>query len=341
MQRGLIWAASAVLIGSVAGSALGHTPGHVLRRDKHGFDISWPQCSGTSAHHVPAGRPSYVILGLTHGAGHTVNPCLGSQLAWAKSRGVRTGAYLVASYPNNWQRRAARLRVHGKCQRTKLCVLRKDGAMQARDALSTMHAVGLHAPRVWIDVEFRQYTPWTAHNQANAAVVHGIVRGLHAAHKPMGVYTTSYMWHSIVGRYRLAVPNWLPVGHGGPTRALRMCSTTATGGVTWLAQYTRHLDSDLTCPVLDPVRGHHGGLWQYRKTIQKLNSQGRAVRAIQRRLGRPATGWFGPVTALAVRKWQRSKGLHPTGQVTSVEWRAMGAYRLHGGHKYWLSKIAR
>jgi len=213
--------------------------------------------------------------------------------------------------------------------------------MQARDALASMHAAGLHAPRVWVDVEFRRFPRWPHRHRANAAVVQGIVRGLRAAHKPLGVYTTSYMWHAIVGGYRLRVPNWLPVGHGSPRGAMRMCDTTATGGVTWLAQYTRRLDSDLTCPVLDPTPGHHGRLWRFRKLTLTLNSHGPAVRAVQHRVGDQVSGWYGPLTAAAVRKWQRTNGLQPTGRVTRVEWRAMGAYRNHGGHGYLLSKIAK
>src|SRR5271167_4340818 len=54
----------------------------------HGFDVSWPQCAGSSTGRMPTGRPSYLLLGLTHGAGGTVNPCLGAQLDWARSRGV-------------------------------------------------------------------------------------------------------------------------------------------------------------------------------------------------------------------------------------------------------------
>ena len=68
----------------------------------HGYDVSWPQCSsagnGHQAAHMPTGG-TYVILGLTHGAGHTVNPCLGAQLKWAKEHGVMVGAYMVPSYP--------------------------------------------------------------------------------------------------------------------------------------------------------------------------------------------------------------------------------------------------
>jgi peptidoglycan hydrolase-like protein with peptidoglycan-binding domain len=342
VRRPLVWAVSAALSGLALTAAFGHPSGHRPPfRQTHGYDVSWPQCSGATAVHLPAGQPSYVILGLTHGAGHTANPCLGSQLAWARSRGVKTGAYLVASYPTPVQRRLADHGPYGACHGATRCRLHNDGAAQATDALATLRANGLGAPRVWIDVEFRHTYPWSGRNLANAAVIQGIVRGLRAARMPMGVYTTAYMWHAIVGGYRLQVPNWLPVGHGGPRQALGMCGTTATGGVTWLAQYTRALDEDLTCPVLDPVPGHHGKLWRFRRSTQKLFSRGAAVRAIQRRLHVPVSGQFGPVTSTAVARWQRSKGLQSTGEITPVDWRALGAYRTRGGHPYGLSKIAR
>lgn len=290
---------------------------------------------------MPRGYPSYVILGLTHGIGHTVNPCLGSQLAWARQHDVSVGAYLVASYPSRLQRRLASTGLYGPCGRSMRCRLHNDGAAQAIDAVSTMRRVGLAAPRVWIDVEFRHTHRWTRHNGANAAVVQGIVRGLKHSGMPMGVYTTSYMWHSIVGRYRLNVPNWLPVGHGGVRKTLAMCNTSATGGVTWLAQYTRALDIDLTCPVLNAVPGARSPLWRFRKTTQQLLSAGPAVRAIQRRMGQPVTGQYGPLTQLAVSRWQLSKGLPATGRVAPDDWRAMGAYRQHGGHGSWLRRIAR
>jgi hypothetical protein len=340
MRRAAVWVAVAALSGVALGTAIGQPAGSVSAKSTRGYDVSWPQCSGTTAVHMPAGHPSYVILGLTNGSGHTVNPCLASQLDWARSQGVRAGGYLVATYPDRAQRRTARLALTHPCARMKICVLRKDGAMQARDALATMQATGLHAPRVWIDVEFRHIHPWTHHHPANAAVVAGIVRGLRSAHKPMGVYSTSYMWHAVVGGYRLNVPNWLPVGHGGPRKASRMCETTASGGVTWLAQYTRALDLDLTCPVLDPVPGRHSRMWPYRNTTQELLSHGRAVRVIQRFMGVPVTGQFGPRTAVAVRHWQASHRLPRTGRVTPADWRAMGALRRHGGHGFRLSKVA-
>lgn len=331
--------------GLTAGAALGHA-GHPKHRfpvshKRHGYDVSWPQCRGRAAHHMPGRRASFVILGLTNGSGHTVNPCLRSQRAWARAHHVPTSGYLVPSYPDRAQRRAARRSVHGHCRRTPRCVLHRDGVLQARDALATMRATHLHASRVWVDVEFRHYHPWTHRRHANAAVVKGVVHGLRRAHMPLGVYTTSYMWHAIVGGYRLHVPNWLPVGHGGPRRALGMCRTSATGGKTWIAQYTRALDSDLTCPTLSAHRRHRSALWPFRHTTQQLLSKGRPVRLIQRRLGIAVTGTFDAPTVLAVTRWQRNHALPATGRITPTDWRALGAYRMRGSHGPRIGRFAR
>jgi hypothetical protein len=86
-----------------------------------------------------------------------------------------------------------------------------------------------------------------------------MVRALRHHHKRFGVYTTGYMWHVIAGRYRLDVPQWLPSGHARARGTKPMCRRTATGGVTWLVQYTMRLDQDLTCPVLAATVSHLSG----------------------------------------------------------------------------------
>jgi hypothetical protein len=206
---------------------------------------------------MPAGHPTYVILGLTHGAGHTVNPCLRSQLAWAQVRHAKVGGYLVASYPTRRQRIRSGA---GKCHGRLICQLHRDGARQVRDALATVHRVGMRSPMVWLDVEFRHQHSWTQSNRRNRAVVQGMVRELRRRHKRFGVYTTGLMWRDLLGHYRLDVPQWLPSGHAIARRTKPMCRRTATGGRTWLVQYTFGLDQDLTCPVLDSTRDRtHGG----------------------------------------------------------------------------------
>jgi peptidoglycan hydrolase-like protein with peptidoglycan-binding domain len=58
-------------------------------------------------------------------------------------------------------------------------------------------------------------------------------------------------------------------------------------------------------------------------------------------MGQPVTGQYGPLTSLAVSRWQLSKGLPATGTVTPDDWRAMGAYTQRGSHGSLLRKVAR
>ena len=118
-----------------------------------------------------------------------------------------------------------------------------------------------------------------------------------------------------------------------------MCQSTASGGRTWLVQYTRSLDSDLTCPVLNPVPGRHDALWQYRLMTLHLLSTGNAVKAVQGFLGQPRSGSYDAGTTLAVAGWQASHGLPATGSVAPPDWRAMGALRSSGGHPFLLRRI--
>jgi hypothetical protein len=257
MHRARLRAAVALLATVVVFGTSGESPATAAASTyTHGFDLSWPQCRGHAARHMPSARPSYAILGLTHGTGHTVNPCLSSQLRWARSHHVKVGGYLVASYPTRHQRARANHGLYGRCHGRLMCRLHNDGARQVVDALRTLHRHHMRSPMVWLDVEFRHQQPWTHSNRRNRAVIEGMVRELRHRHKRFGVYTTHLMWRDLVGHYRLIVPQWLPSGHGKARPTKPMCRRTATGGQTWLVQYTRHLDEDLTCPVLDATRNH-------------------------------------------------------------------------------------
>jgi hypothetical protein len=335
----MVWAAALPLVVTTAVLGIKSAPAAVDTTWTHGYDVSWPQCSGTSARNMPSNDPAYAILGLTDGAGHTVNPCLGSQLAWAQEHGVQVGAYLVPSYPTSAQRAVAEVGIFGVCGQSVICRLRNDGAAQAADAVATMHNTGMRAPMVWLDVEFRHFRPWSSSNARNRAVLSGAVAQLRRLHVKFGVYTTSLMWHDIAGNYRLDVPQWLPSGNGSAKRTKPMCEQTATGGPTWIVQYTRGLDQDLTCPALDPVPGTHSALWKFRRLTVRLLSQGAAVRAVQRVVGASQNGIYGVTTLTAVSVWQRAKGLPVTGRIGPEDWRAMGAYRVRGGHAFWLSRV--
>jgi hypothetical protein len=242
-------------LGVVLGLSLQHNKIPIAAKGTHGYDVSWPQCSGTDAHNMPSGTPAYAVVGLTDVGDHTVNPCLGSQVSWAKDHGVRLGAYLLASYPTKAEQARSGSGLYGACGTSTLCRVRNDGAAQAREAIATMTDAGIKAPRIWIDVEARTINPWPRNPRRSDALLRGIVGGLRAGHATPGVYTTAHLWQQIAGSLRLNVPNWLPVGDEGPIAAQALCSTTATGGPTWLVQYTVTLDEDLTCPALDQVPG--------------------------------------------------------------------------------------
>src|SRR3954451_1771583 len=117
----------------------------------HGYDVSWPQCSGSASRHLPGGSPAYAILGLTHGSGHTTNRCLPAQLSWARENGARVGAYLVPSFPTSADIRGARNGPWGACGSNRTCRLRTDGASQAADAVAVMRSAGLPLRMLWVD----------------------------------------------------------------------------------------------------------------------------------------------------------------------------------------------
>jgi len=310
----------------------------------HGYDVSWPQCSdsgnGSKAAHMPSGG-TYVILGLTHGAGHTVNPCLGAQLQWAKDHHVMVGAYLVPSYPTAKELARADSGPYGNCGTNDVaCRAGNDGSRQAREALNTMRAAGVPAPMVWVDVEFRHKYPWSKNQSVNARVVDGVIKRLQSGGVAVGVYTTSYMWQHIVGSYRVNLPNWLPAGDGKVADAEAKCRTTGSGGVTWIGQYTRTFDENVTCPVMDATPGHPGPLWPYRNTTLTFGASGAAVTALQKALAiGNVTGQYDAQTTAAVVQWQQAKGLPMNGIVDEDDWRALGAFTLVGGHPFLLPKV--
>jgi peptidoglycan hydrolase-like protein with peptidoglycan-binding domain len=59
--------------------------------------------------------------------------------------------------------------------------------------------------------------------------------------------------------------------------------------------------------------------------VLEETDQGEAVAVVQRALGvKPATGYFGPVTAKAVRQFQSDNGIPTTGVIATYTWGALG-----------------
>jgi hypothetical protein len=194
---------------------------------------------------MPGRSSRFVVIGLTQGRGFVRNPCLTWQVEHAKRRKMYTAAYAFTTYPTPAQFRTYR----GK-GRTWVAQLRNVGAAQARFNVTTMRRAGLRSRIVWIDVEPTRKPPWSGHKVYNAAVVDGTVRGYRRAGVKVGVYSTRYLWNSIVGNVRYGLPEWRTVGGDGQRSALARCARgSIQGGKAVIAQWwTSRVDYGLTCP---------------------------------------------------------------------------------------------
>lgn len=227
-----------------------------------GADASWPNCPKgmgipsrkTLGLPMPKKEAKFVILGLTNGPGFYPNPCIQSQVDWAKKRGIWVGTYAMTTYP-----KPAQLRKHGTAgpwePTSKLNRLRNAGYAQAQFNLATMDRVGLVKKFVWVDVEPYAVAPWTSNRTWNKAVLDGVLQGYDDAGVATGFYTSPGPWRDIIGTARYGLPEWRTAG-GHPWSstnygsARRMCSVTnVQGGKTLVAQWwDTKRDYNLLCP---------------------------------------------------------------------------------------------
>ncbi len=240
-------------------------PAQAQAATAYGNDVSWPQCSveqGGYGLPMPPADAGFVVIGLTKGLPFTRNPCLASQVAWARDNGVPAQAYTMAGYPTNSQ-----FRNQGGSgpwsPSTFTGRLANVGYAEARYAVDTLAATGFRPPMVWVDVEPRPAQPWLAGSDVararNRWVVLGLLRGLHDAGYAYGLYSYANGWAQIAGTWRLpGVPVWATAGRRGAAAAQAMCAGPSfSGGPVHLAQWYDDIrDSDLTCPLyaFEPAR---------------------------------------------------------------------------------------
>jgi hypothetical protein len=133
--------------------------------------------------------------------------------------------------------------------------LRNTGYAQAQLNVASMQQAGLDSPVVWLDVEtVRRPAPWSSEPSANRAVVEGSMRAYRDAGLRLGVYSTPYLWRSVVGPARYRLPEWRTAGRQDRTAALARCvGPTVQGGRAVLAQwYDLEADHDTLCPGRPP-----------------------------------------------------------------------------------------
>ncbi len=228
-----------------------------------GADASWPNCPKgmgipsrkTQGLPMPKKEAKFVILGLTNGPGFFPNPCIASQVQWARKREMWVGVYAMTTYP-----RPAQLSRYGDTGPwepvSRLNRLRNAGYQQAAFNIATMQRVGLPNTFIWVDVEPYPVAPWTQNRTRNKAVLDGVLRGYDDAGMDVGFYTSPGPWRDIIGSARYGLPEWRTAGGHPWSRtdygsARRMCSVTPVqGGDILVAQWwdTRR-DYDLLCPT--------------------------------------------------------------------------------------------
>ncbi|HEY6794727.1 MAG TPA: hypothetical protein VI248_08595 [Kineosporiaceae bacterium] len=223
-----------------------------------GYDVSWPQCSTTQGgfgNPMPRGRTSFLLLGLSRGSAFTTNPCLATQVAWARSHQVYVAAYVLPTYPTNAE--YATQGGRGPYRTTTVTGrLMNVGWQQAAYWVAARRRAGLTAPMVWIDIEQKPGRPWPDRPaDRNLPVIRGLLAGFAHAGLLTGIYTTPSHWIQIAGGIRLGRPEWRTVGRRTAADALAGCYRPGVqGSPVLLAQYwssapSNPVDYDVMCPI--------------------------------------------------------------------------------------------
>jgi hypothetical protein len=223
----------------------------------YGNDISWPQCTVAQGGYglpLPATSAQFVVIGLTKGLPFTENPCLSSQAAWAKAHQVPAQAYAMAAFPTSAQLSAYRTQGPWSPD-TRAGQLSNAGYAEAKAAVASLRRVAFKPAMIWIDVEPHSIQPWPAKGPAsqreNRYVLEGLIRGLHDAGYPYGLYSFASSWRAITGSWQLpAVPVWATAGQADhSTEAVEICQKASfSGGQVELAQwYDATRDYDISC----------------------------------------------------------------------------------------------
>jgi hypothetical protein len=222
-----------------------------------GGDVSWPNCPKgmgipsrrSEGKPMPTADAKYVVIGLTNGPGFYPNPCLGSQVKWAKNHHMWTAAYAMTTYPT-----AARIRQHGTTgphtHKYLYGKLWNTGYAQAQFNVASMKRVALTSPMVWVDVEPYPVAPWSSSRADNAAVVEGVVKGYQDAGYRVGFYSTQSLWAGVVGNLRFGYPEWRTAGQTSMSSALYKCDHyPIQGGRAVMAQWwDSQRDHGVMCP---------------------------------------------------------------------------------------------
>jgi hypothetical protein len=232
-----------------------------------GYDVSYPQCPGS----YPS-NPLFGIVGVNGGLANNANPCLSSELRWARGTPgqnhpkqpamslyldtANPGAHHVADWPGG-----GTTSLYGACngKLTNACsyLYGEQRAAHSYRLVAALDPVGAKTAPWWLDVELQ--ASWAGTYALNIAALQGFIAGLHSAGAtgPIGIYSTSAQWHDITGltaqttttAFNVRLPGWVAGTKATLTQARQSCTSGGfTGAAPTLAQYRKGaFDADLRC----------------------------------------------------------------------------------------------
>jgi hypothetical protein len=232
-----------------------------------GYDISYPQCSGS----YPS-DPLFGIIGVDGGLANKANPCLGGELHWARDapgqkrpQQPSVSLYIDTGNPGSnhvadWPR-VGTAPAFGACNGllTNACsyIYGEQRAAFSYHLVAALDAVAARAAPWWLDVELM--ASWARTYQLNVAALEGFLAGLEdaGARGAIGIYSTRAQWMEITGltvqttpaAFRRQLPDWVAGTDATLAQARQNCASAGfTGLAPSLAQYRiGALDADLRC----------------------------------------------------------------------------------------------
>src|SRR5437870_5607558 len=214
-----------------------------------GYDISFPQCGGR----YPTG--AFGIIGVNGGYPFVYyNPCLADEY----SNTTNAALYINTGYDPIYTQVDGKHTV-AECV-TQAAAIQGTPAQQAAWAVGCSEASrsiayatsqGATNPSSWwLDVETSN--SWSSTDLSlNQYTIQGIVDTLlRQSPAAVGVYSTGYQWHTIVGNLPVSgvLADWVATGSSSAGRARAYCVTGFSGRQVWFVQYVHGgFDTDYTC----------------------------------------------------------------------------------------------
>ena len=213
-----------------------------------GYDISFPQCGAA----YPAG--AFGIVGVNGGYPFVhYNPCLADEYAHSPHAAL----YINTGYDPLYTQVDGQ-HTTPECL-TKSAIVKGSpdqkaawaaGCSEALRSMAYAASQGVAKPRGWwLDIETEN--SWSSTDLSlNQYTIQGIVDTLHQATSVVGIYSTAYQWHTIVGSLPITGvrANWVATGSLSAEGAHAHCRTGFSGAPVWLVQYIQGgFDTNYVC----------------------------------------------------------------------------------------------